>query len=422
MTQVVEPKEEISAPVRQEPANPRGSVFSAFRHRNYRLYWAGMILSVTAQNMEFVALSWLVLSLTDSPLNIGLTALTNAVPVMALNLLGGAIADRVNRRRLLVIVQAIAAGLYLVLAALILTGAIQFWQVLIFAFAMGSARAFDGPTRMAMLPQLLPREDIPSAVALVNVVWNLPRMVGPAIAGALIAAFGVGPSFLISGTAAGGAFLLFGLLQLNAPTSRSSGNVLRNILDGLAYVRGSPIVSTLIAMTFFNSVFGMSYVLMQAVFARDVLKVGSQGFGFMETAGGLGALVGVFAAAHFARANRKGRQVIIGAVVFGCLLIAFAWSPWYLISLGLLFFCGLFNQLYMTTINTTLQMTVPDEVRGRVLGFYTLTWSLIPLGGTIAGAVTEIAGAPVAVSMGGLLVAVMATFVAIRVPRVRDLE
>ena len=380
-----------------------------------------MILSVMAQNMEQVALAWLVLTLTNSALNIGLTALSNALPVIALNLLGGVLADRVNRQRLLVWVQGIAAALYLGLAFLIMAGAIQFWQVIVFAVAMGAARAFDGPTRMAMLPQMVAREDIASGVALINIVWQLPRMVGPALAGVLIAVVDVGPSFLISGLGAVGALFLFGSLRLAVPVVTSTGNFLQNIVEGLSYIRQSPIVGTLILMTFFNSVFGMSYVLMEAVFARDILHVGSEGFGFMETIGGLGALVGVFAAAHFAQRNRKGTQLIVGATSFGLFLVGFAASPWYPLSLLLLFGCGLFSQMYMTTINTTLQLTVPNEVRGRVLGLYGLTYSLIPLGGTIAGAITEWAGAPAAVSFGGLMVAGMTLAVALLVPRVRNL-
>ncbi len=398
-----------------------GGIFSAMRHRAFQLYWTGMILSVLAQNMEFVALAWLVLELTNSPVLLGLTAMLNAAPIMALNLVGGAVADRVNRQRLLQIVQAISTVLYFALASLIATNMIQFWHVLVFAFVIGSTRAFDGPTRMALLPQVVSSDDIPSAVSLINVVWQLPRLVGPAAAGVLIATVGIGPSFLFSGCGALGALAAFSVLRIDRPVIAAQGSFLNNILEGLRYIRQSPVISTLIVMTFFNSVFGMSYILMEAVFARDVLDVGSQGFGLMETAGALGALTGVLAAAHFSRQGKKGRQAIIGAIAFGSLLIGFAWSPWFAASLALLFLAGLFCQLYMTTINTTLQLTVPDEVRGRVLGLYGLTYSMLPLGGTISGTITQLASARIAVSLGGFLVAAMALVVALKVPRVRDL-
>lgn len=396
-------------------------IFSAMRHRAFQLYWTGMILSVLAQNMEFVALAWLVLELTNSPVLLGLTAMINAAPIIALNLIGGAAADRVNRQRLLQLVQAASTILYFILAFLTATNLVQFWHVLVFAFVIGGARAFDGPARMALLPQVVPRDALPSAVSLINVVWQLPRLVGPAVAGVLIATVGISASFLLSGCGALGALVAFSVLRLERPVVVAEGSFLRNILEGLRYIRNSPIILTLIAMTFFNSVFGMSYILMEAVFARDVLDVGSEGFGLMETAGAIGALAGVLAAAHFSRQGKKGRQTVIGAVTFGGLLIGFAWTPWFVVSLVLLFLAGLFCQLYMTTIITTLQLTVADEVKGRVLGLFGLTYSLIPLGGTISGAITQLASAPIAVSSGGFLVAAMALLVAVKVPRVRDL-
>src|SRR5207248_2576227 len=174
----------------------------------------------------------------------------------------GAAADRVNRQRLIVVVQGIAAALYLVLATLVMVDLVQFWHVLVFAFVIGSARAFDGPTRMALLPQMVPKAELPSAVALLNIVWQLPRMVGPALAGLLIAAIGVGASLYLCGLAALGALGLYAILRLQGPALTNNRNFLKNIAEGLSFVRHSPIFSALIAMTFFNSVFGTSYVLM----------------------------------------------------------------------------------------------------------------------------------------------------------------
>jgi predicted MFS family arabinose efflux permease len=275
---------------------------------------------------------------------------------------------------------------------------------------------------MALLPEMVPNHELPSAVALMNIVWQLPRMVGPALAGLLIAVIGVAPAFYLCGAGAFGALVLFGALRLQPRTIASRGSFLRNIVDGLRFVRESPVFSILIAMTFFNSVFGLSYVLMEAVFARDVLHVGSAGFGFMEAVGGIGAICGVLAAAYFARRGRKGLQAIIGAVAFGTLLVAFALSPWFGVSLVILFLCGLSNQVYMTTISTTLQMMVPDAMRGRVMGLFGMTYSLIPLGGTIAGGIAEVAGAPVAVGLGGFLVAAMALAVVWKSSVIRNLE
>lgn len=175
-------------------------------------------------------------------------------------------------------------------------------------------------------------------------------------------------------------------------------------------------------MTFFNSIFGLSYVILMPVFARDILQVGSQGFGFLQTTTGAGSLLGVLIVASLARASRKGWQVIMGAAIFGISLIGFAFSPWYLLSLRLVFFIGLANQVYMTTIISILQLKVPDQLRGRVMSIFGLTWDLTPVGGTIAGTIAEFAGAPVAVAICGFMVLAMASMVAVYLPRVRQME
>jgi MFS family permease len=194
------------------------------------------------------------------------------------------------------------------------------------------------------------------------------------------------------------------------------------MIDGLRFIRANEIYYTFIGMTFFNSVFGMSYLILMPVFARNVLDVGSQGFGFLQSTGGAGALCGVLAAAYFSHAGGKGLQAIGGAVTFGLLIMVFAFSKSYPLSLALAFFLGLSSQLYMTTINTILQVNLPDQLRGRVMGIFGLTWDLMPVGGMIAGAIAEFAGAPVAVGFGGLMVAAMAAFVAIALPNIRRLE
>jgi MFS family permease len=175
-------------------------------------------------------------------------------------------------------------------------------------------------------------------------------------------------------------------------------------------------------MTFFNSVFGMSYVIMMPVFARDVLHVGSQGFGFLQSAGGAGALAGVLLAAYLSHFRGKGLQAIVGAVVFGVTLILFALSGWFTLSLFAAFALGMAGQFYMTTIHAILQMNLPNELRGRVMGIHGLAWELMPIGGLISGAIAEFAGAPVAVAFGGITVGGMAFVVAIVMPRIRRLE
>jgi len=395
----------------------------ALRHRNYRLYWFGQLSSVLAQNMEGIAQSWLVLELTNSPLLLGLTGLAFAIPTITLTLLGGVVADRADRRRIMIFSQLGSASIFFILATLVIAGWIALWQVMTLAFLSGCIRAFDRPSRMALLPQMVPKGDIPNAVAVGGTIWQLNRLAGPAVAGLLIYLIGIGPTYYFCCFASLSAVCLWvGIHFEHQPTAVSSGGLLQHMMDGLNFIWKNEIFYTFISMTFFNSVFGMSYLILMPVFARDVLTVGSQGFGFLQSAGGLGALCGVLAVAYFSHSRAKGRQAIGGAIIFGILLICFALSKSYHLSLLLACALGIASQFYITVINAILQVNLPDQLRGRVMGIYGLTWELMPVGGLIAGAIAEYAGAPAAVVLGGALVAVMALGIGIFSPNMRRLE
>ena len=396
---------------------------SALRHRNYRLYWCGQLSSVLAQNMEGVAQSWLVLELTDSPLLLGLTGLFFAAPTIALTLLGGVVADRADRRRIMILAQSASAAMFFILGTLIFLKWIALWQVMTLAFLSGCVRAFDRPSRMALLPRMVPKEDIPNAVAIGGTIWQLNRLVGPAVAGMLIYMIGIGPTYYFCSCASLLSISLWLGIRLAPSTdAASSGSVLHHMAEGLNFIRTNEIYYTFIGMIFFNSVFGMSYLIMMPVFARNVLAVGSQGFGFLQSAGGAGALIGVILVAWYSHARRKGLHAIGGASLFGILLISFALSGSYPLSLILVVALGATSQFYMTTISTILQMNLPDQLRGRVMSIYGLAWELMPVGGFIAGTIAEYAGAPTAVGFGGFMVAGMAVAVALLRPSIRDLE
>ncbi|HXG53061.1 MAG TPA: MFS transporter [candidate division Zixibacteria bacterium] len=396
---------------------------SALRHRNYRLYWLGQLSSVLAQNMEGVAQAWLVLELTDSPLMLGAAGLAFAAPTILLTLLGGVIADRADRRRIMIVSQTVSAAVFASVGTLVAVGRIALWHVLLFAFVSGSVRAFDRPSRMALLPQMVPRSEIPNAVAIGGTIWQLNRLMGPAVAGMLIYWVGVGPTYYFCLAASLSAVALWLAIRLERrPAAAVSGGLVQNMVAGLSFIRQNQIYSTFIGMAFFNSAFGMSYLVLMPVFARNVLEVGSRGFGFLQSAGGAGALCGVLLVAFFATARRKGLMAIGGALLFGWLLIVFALSRSYPLSLALAFALGAASQFYITTINSILQVNLPDHLRGRVMGIYGLAWELMPVGGMIAGAIAEYAGAPAAVAIGGAAVGAMALVVAARRPEMRRLE
>ncbi|MSQ23658.1 MAG: MFS transporter [Chloroflexi bacterium] len=400
----------------------RWAMFSALHYQNYRFYWFGQFPSVLAQNMQFVAVSWLVLQLTNSPAMLGVAGLVQTIPNVALSFLGGAVADRSDRKRLLILTQAITAALYFSVGTLVVTGLVEVWHVLVVGFFLGCVRAFDQPTRQGLLPLLVPTEEIPNAVPLGNLVWQGTRLVGPAIAGMLIYLIGIGQTYYV---ACGGfviAMLLFSQLHPDVdPPKEGNSSILRDIVDGMNFIRTNDIVFALLGLTFFDSVFGMSYQILLPIFARDILDVGSQGFGFLQTSAGVGALLGTFIVAATSHSGRRGWQALIGAGAFGLLIVAFTASGSYILSLGIMLLMGMSNQTYMTTVNTALQMNLPNAFRGRVMGIWGLTYSLQPLGGTIAGTMAEYVGVPIALAVGGALVTLMAVTAAVRLPRVRNL-
>jgi MFS family permease len=407
------------------PAAPPGrlAAFSALGHRNFRFFFLGHLSVVAAQSMEFVAMAWLVLDLTHSPAILGLTSLAQALPTLAFFLVAGTVADRMDRRRLLTFLAGAAGVVYLVIGMLVLTHAVQVWQVILAAFLLGCLRVMDQPARHGMIPNTVPREDLPSAVAMASLAFQIPRPVAPALAGLLIAAVGIGATNLIVGAGSLAAMVFYGLMRVDAvPRRGEKHGWIADIAEGLRYVRGDQVIYGLIGMTFVNSLFGMSYVVLLPVLAREVLDVGPAGYGFMQTAAGVGGLFGALAAAQLARSGNRGRQALAGAVVFGVLLLLLAFCPWYLPVVALLFCIGMANQLYMTTTTTTLQLSIPNELRGRVMSIWGLTFSLIPTGGAISGAIAEQHGVQAALALGGVAVIGTTLAVAALLPHIRKLD
>jgi predicted MFS family arabinose efflux permease len=239
----------------------------------------------------------------------------------------------------------------------------------------------------------------------------------------LIAVVGIGPTYFVIGSLALLATTMYGMLRVDAAPRGEGGHGWReDVLDGLRFVRSDQIIYGLIGMSFANSMFGMSYVVLLPVLAREHLHVGSEAYGLMQTATGIGGLAGTVVAAQLARTGHRGLQAIGGAVLFGALLISLSQTPWYLVAVAVLFLIGIANQLYMTTMTMTLQLSIPNELRGRVMSIWGLTFSLIPTGGAITGLVAEHFGAPFAMALGGCAVIATTLAVAALLPRIRKLS
>ena len=400
----------------------------ALQYPAYRSYWLSMVASVSGFQIFQFTLGWLIFHVTDSSLWLGYTLLAIALPGILFNPFGGVFADRVDKRRVIIVAQSITAALLFLLATLTLLGELSRWHVIGIAFLVGGVDAFNIPARMALYPRLIDRKVMVSAVALNSSIWQGTRIVAPAVAGIIIGfsadLTGAAAAFYLSGTG----FLVMAAvifsLKLPPITDNARGNAGRNLLEGFNFIRRSPIFSFLIGMTFFNSFFAISYVLLLPVFAERVLAVGAEGLGVLAGTGGVGALLTNLWLGTRRNSQYRGLLIIGGGVSLGIFLILFGVTSHYIgsfsLALALVFSIGVCNTLYMNSVQSTLQMLVPNQMRGRVMGFYAMTWSIMPLGGLFLGWLTHLVNAPFAVAVGGAAVATFALGPALLNPRIRQ--
>lgn len=397
--------------------------FAALRHRDFRYLWLGLLASNTGTWMQMVAQGWLIYELTDSPLYLGLVGLARGGPIIIFSLFGGTLADRVDRRKLLYFTNLLATAFALLLAILTWTGRVEVWHVLLLAFLSASVLAFDQPTRQALVPTLVPREALFNAVALNSMTFNGAAIFGPALAGMLVPIIGVAGNFLINALSYG--FVLLALWRMNIPAfiAPPRTKLLDDLIEGFRYLRSQPLLLGLLGMTVAVSFFGRSYIGLMPVFARDVVDAGVEGLGVMMSAPGLGTVIGAFTLASLGSFRRKGALVIVSGISLGVILVAFAYSRSFYTSTMLLVLVGGLAILTSSTINTLLQLTVEDRLRGRVMSMYTLSMlGMHPLGQLPLGALAEVAGAPLAVSLGALAMGAAILIALWAVPQIRRLE
>ena len=406
------------------PLVDRVHVPSALRYTDFRNYWFGMVASVTGyQMLVLFSLGWLIFDLTGDRRSLGYMSVAIAVPAIALNLFGGVLADKLNPKRLLGLVQFSTAIVVAVLAVGKLLDVVNEWHVLTAAFLIGTMQAFDNPTRQSMFARLVGREALSNAVALNSSAWTGTRIFAPAIAGIIISRIDISAAIFISA----GGFLVLSLVSQTlrpSPVERARGRVFQEMTVGFTFIKGSPLFSILIGMTFFISFFGVSYVFLMPVLAREVLEVGADKMGWLMGAAGIGALTGIIIAANLIRSRYKGWLLVGGAISFGIFLILFAITAraqLYGLSMLTLFLGDMGISIYLMMVMTTLQAQVPDHFRGRVMGFFSITWSLAALGGLQSSQIAHYLSPPAAVAIGGALVATLALGVALFSRRIRAL-
>ncbi len=396
-----------------------GSRWGALSYPNYRRFWLANLARVYGLQFRFIGAPWLVTELTDSKVLLGVVAATTAIATIVVSAPAGVLADRFDNRKILVWSQAASAISDVTIAALVLTGTVEVWMVVVWAAFAGALGSLGNPALNAILPRLIEMHVVASAVAATSAIWNSARIVGPAAAGVVIAFIGTGQALFA--TAVGFALSTVLLLTLKLSDAPAGGAHQRGgMLEGFRYVMGDRIFFATVGLSFFTSLFGSSYIVLLPVFANEVLGVGSIGFGQLEVAAGLGALIGTAAIVKLGGQAGRGQLMLLSAAAFGVLIAAFAASRSFPLSLALLFAAGFASSIYLNLGMTTLQLLVPNELRGRVMGVWSLTWVLSSLGGLPAGLVAEWLGVQIAVAAGALSVTAFALVLLATVPALRS--
>ena len=399
----------------------RTQALRALRHRNFRLFFGGQLISLIGTWMQSVAQAWLIYRLTHSALLLGAVGFAGQIPIFLIAPFGGHVADRVDRRRIIIITQTCAMILAFFLAALTLTGRIHEWHIIVLAALLGVVNAFDMPARQAFIVQMVERDDLMNAIALNSSMFNGARVVGPAVAGILVAAIGEGWCFFAN--AVSYIAVLAGLFMMT--TERfvprpMAGSALRNIGEGLRFVANTAPIRALLLLIAIVSFTGMPYAVLMPVFAGRVLHAGARGLGILMGASGVGALAGSVMLALRSTVRGLGTWVAVSSTLFGMTLIAFGISRTLWLSVAILVPLGASMMVQMSSSNTLIQAMVPDELRGRVMAAYTMMFmGMGPLGALAGGTVADRVGAPVAVIVGGAITIVAAAVFSMRLPGLR---
>lgn len=379
------------------------AMFRALRHRNYQYFFIGQLLSLIGTWMQSVAQAWLVYRLTGSTVLLGLISFSGQIPVFLLAPIGGAIADKYDRQRILQITQTTAMILASVLTILTLTDAIEVWHIFVLAALLGIANAFDIPTRQAFIVEIVRREDLTNAIALNSSMFNGARIVGPAIAGLLVASVGEGWCFGIN--AVSYIAVLIGLFLINIEIKRKvsiPGSAISNIVEGFRFVATTSPVRSLLLLLGVVSLMGSPYAVLMPIFADQILNGGASGLGILMGASGVGALAGALALAARKSLKGLGRWIAIASSGFGASIIAFSFSRSFWLSAAFLVPAGFSMMIQMAASNTLVQSMVPDELRGRVMAVYSMMFmGMAPLGAMLAGTLAGMIGAPYTVALGG---------------------
>lgn len=403
----------------------RAAPFAALRHRNFQLYFGGQLISNAGTWMQVIAQGWLVYQLSHSDLTLGIVGFAAAIPGLLVTPWGGVLVDRVPKRTLLILTQSGAMVLAFILAALSFTGRVQVWHVILLAAALGFVNALDSPGRQAFVVEMVGRDDLPNAIALNSLMFNSARAIGPALGGLLLATVGAAWCFTINGFSFLAVILGLWAMQITTSSIKATPeSPWRQLAGGLRYVSQQTELGGLLLLSLIFSTFGIAYFALLPAFVQGYLRQGAAVYGWLTAALGLGAVTGALIIANRSPglARWRGKWLVIANLSFPCLLAVFVFNTVVPLSFVLEFALGLGFMIEYTMINTLLQTHVQDDLRGRVMGLYTLTFlGFTPFGNLMAGALSERIGLSQTIALFALLVLVLALWVLRRTPQIRQL-
>ncbi|MEE3004760.1 MAG: MFS transporter [Chloroflexota bacterium] len=410
--------------VRLKEGRHQFQVFTALRYRNFRWFWINAATQSMGQGMQILVLGLLVLDVTGSSVQLGLVAFIYGTPNLLFSMLGGIIADRSDRLRLLISTRFGVSVLVLVLAIMKIFGVLEIWHVYVIMFLLGTVQALNNPARQALVADLVERKDMMNAVALHTTVNQSGQIVGPALAGGIIELAGTGPALLVNaGMYLAGIFFLFLIKDLPPRAPGPKASLVGDLLSGLRHIRSTPVLYTIIGMALAFTFFAMSYRQVLPAFTRDMLDVGAGGTGLLWLSAGLGSLLGSLIVASLGDFRHKARLMVGSLLLLFVVLTLFAWSPWYWASWVLFFFVGVTSLgLFWTLATTLVQLNVPNEVRGRVMSVLQLAPAVHFLSGLLLAVGAEAVGWPIAITGTVAMTLMVTVWLGIWRPVLRRLE
>ena len=393
--------------------------FSALHYRDFRLFWFGQLISLSGTWMQSVAQGWLVYSLTKSPFYLGLVAAAGSLPILLFTLAGGIVADRFRKRNLLLMTQALSIIPALVLGILTDFNLIAVWHVALMATLLGSVNAFDIPARQAFLVEMVGKSNLTNAIALNSAAFNGARMIGPVIAGMTIAYIGLPSCFYLNALSFFAVIIALSKINIRGEIKESSNGFIRDFTEGIQFMKSKPEIYRIILLIAVFSLIGIPYITFLPVFAVEVFRTGPKGLGFLVSAAGTGALTAALSLAFKGDIKEKNRFMSISALCFSFSLFAFSLSKNFYLSIVILIFIGWGIVSFLATVNSFIQLSVPDNLRGRAMSVYALVFlGTAPLGNSLLGVLADSFGTARAVSISAIFCIIASIIFSVKISKV----